>query len=93
MADYIERDEYTGKWQVTPKAPKVGAATAGQLAEVAGTAPIVLWEHSGTARSGRALFTRHRYVANAEGGLNGYDSDGRLIIRHPADRVLRYLTK
>lgn len=95
---YIARDTYEGTWQTTKPANDtrygIGRAFAYDLAATHGTeAPFIIWEFSGHTRNGWRLFTRSRYLADAKGNLHGYDSNGRKVIIHPADREVRYLTK
>lgn len=93
--DYIARDTYQGRWQVTRPASNVhGWLPAAELAEMhADGAPFIIWEFSGHTRGGAKLYTRSRFVAAADGRLHGYTSTGSKIIIHPADRVVRYLAK
>ena len=93
---YIERDTYTGRWSVTKATTNteygVGRAFAHDLAARHGRAPFIIWEFSGHTPSGQRLFHRSRYLADADGNLHGYDSNGRKVIVHPADREVRFLT-
>lgn len=90
---YIAADAYTGRHTVLkPRAPfRPEAWKAGDLAALAATG--VVWESCGEVRPGKEGFCRSRYVADAEGNLHVYDSTGRKVIVHPADRILRILVK
>ena len=92
-APYITRDTYVGDSFVNASR-KSGVFTAAELAAMADreTGIVVLWEFSGHVH-GRPLFGRGRYVAQADGSLVGYDSDGAMKIIHPADRKIRVMTK
>lgn len=92
---YVARDTHQGKWQTTsPRgARRTDVFTASELGQYAREDGfVVLWELSGHTRSGRELFTRHRYLPTADGRLHGYDSEGARKIIHPADRALRVAT-
>jgi hypothetical protein len=92
---FIARDTYTGHWTCTgvPIGRQVGTFTASELATMLGAdGPFIVWEFSGNTRGRGPLFTRSRYVADAEGNLHGYDSNGRKVIVHPAGRAVRVLT-
>jgi len=96
--DYIDRDTYDGTWQTTKAADNarygIGRAFAYDLAATHGTeAPFIVWEFSGHTRNGQRLFTRARFLADTKGNLHGYDSNGRKVIVHPADREVRFLTR
>ena len=88
--DTIERDTYTGKYTVTGSRNS-DVFTAAELAAMF-TGTFVVWEHVGTV-SGRSLWGRTRFVAQPDGSLAGFDSDGVCKIIHPADRRLRIITK
>ena len=47
----------------------------------------------GNLRNGLRLFARTRFIADSEGDLHGYDSNGRKVIIHPADRKVWFLTR
>lgn len=66
--------------------------TAAALAKVLGPSGT-FWEFHGHTRSGRPLFGRTRYVADAEGNLAVYCSEGRLVIVHPAGRKIGVLAR
>lgn len=66
--------------------------TAAALAQVLGPEGT-FWEFHGHTRSGRPLFGRTRYVADAEGNLAVYSPEGRLVIVHPAGRKIGVLTR
>ena len=97
--EYIDRDSYTGRWQLTRtdatlanRGQLIGVDTAAAHAANHGAGEVfTLWEYVGRIRGGAHLFHRSRFVANADGSLNGYDSEGRLVIRHPSTRDVRYL--
>jgi len=89
---YIARDTYTGRYSIHRPNAKVRAAryTAAELAAMAPTG--VIWESYGATFPGRESFGRSRYVADADGNLHMYDSNGRKVIVHPAGRAIRVLT-
>lgn len=89
-ARYIDADTYTGTWTVSGSR-KSDQYRAGELAEMFGTEVFVVWEFAGHVR-GRALYARTRFVAQPDGSLAGYNSEGTIVIVHPADRVLRIAT-
>lgn len=91
---------YTGRWMVTKNPTNrsygIGRAFAADLAgmrEVEPGVEFTVWEFSGHTATGQRLFVRTRMVADAEGNVTCYDSEGRKIIRHPADREIRYLSR
>lgn len=92
MTEYIAKDTYTGKWAITlnNKKHRVSVFTARQIAAFAGEGEGAVFESFGYV-GGRESFGRTRYVADAEGNLHCYDSDGVRKIIHPADRKLRIL--
>lgn len=85
---YIAKDTYTGKHSVTRLNPKTSVYTAGELAAMASESAV--FTYSGTV-GGRSLFVRNRYVADADGNLYCYDSEGAWKGTHPAARRLRVL--
>lgn len=90
--DFTARDTYAGRhirWNV-PAGMRAIVVTAGALAAIAPEGAI--WESAGHV-SGRELFGRSRYIADAAGNLHVYDSAGRKVIVHPADRRLRVLAR
>lgn len=90
---YIARDTYAGRHSIhRPNAKvKAGSFTA---AEIAAMAPEgVIWESCGATFPGRESFGRSRYIADGAGNLHIYDSNGRKILIHPAERKIRLLTK
>lgn len=88
---YIDRDTYTGRYSIfSPKTLRPAPWKAAELAALAPTG--IIWESFGHV-SGREGFGRSRYVADADGNLHCYDSDGRKVIIHPAGRILRILVK
>ncbi len=90
---YIERDTYTGRHSIhrSNAKVKVGIFTAAEVAAMAPTG--IVWISFGATFPGRESFGRERYVADAEGNLHVYDSNGRKVIIHPVGRKLRLLTK
>ncbi len=89
---YIARDTYTGRHSIHRPNAKVKADSfaAAELAAIAPTG--VIWESFGATFPGRESFGRSRYVAAPNGDLHVYDSEGRRVIIHPADRKIRVLT-
>ena len=88
---YIARDTYTGRWARGLSANVFAVAIpARDLAAEA--AEGVIWESFGHV-NGRERFGRSRYVADSEGNLHVYNSDGGKTLVHPAGRVLRVLRK
>lgn len=94
IAQHITADTHAGTWtrKGIPAGHRAATFTAAELAEMFGQ-EFVIWESAGQTQGGRELFVRSRNVPQADGSLAGYDSDGRLIIIHPAARNLRILTK
>lgn len=91
---YIAPDTYTGRYTVSNLKPgyQPDAFTAAELATLATEG--VLWESFGTPHGfRREHFARTRYVADSDGNLHCYASDGHKVIVHPADRKLRIVTK
>ena len=88
--DWIEKDTYTGPWDRPARKGRIARGTAGKVAELYGRKGVI-WTSFGHV-GGREMFARERYVANSAGDLFIYDSDGRQIQSHPADRELRVLT-
>lgn len=90
---YIAPDTYTGRWMRDGIPADRGASTfqARELAQFATEG--IIWESAGHTNSGRELFCRTRYVADTSGALHCYDSSGRKVIVHPADRAIRVLVK
>lgn len=90
---YIARDTYEGRHSIHRPVAKVKAGTF-TAAEIAAMAPEgVIWNSFGATFPGRESFGRERYIADSEGNLHVYDSNGRKVIVHPAGRKLRLLTK
>lgn len=89
--DCIDRDIYTGTHirRHVPEGMRDSAFIAREIARSA--AQGVMWEFSGHLRDGRPLYVRSRYVADLEGNLHLYDSDGRKVLTHPANRTIRVL--
>lgn len=88
--EYIAKDTYTGKHSVlgVRKGRRVSVWGAGELAAMAPEG--VIFESFGHV-NGLEGFARVRYVADSEGNLHGYDSDGAKKVIHPASRKLRIL--
>lgn len=75
-----------------PVGMRVSRFTASELATLLG-AEGTFWEFHGHTRSVRPLFGRTRYVADAEGNLAVYCSEGRLVLVHPAGRKIGVLAR
>ena len=75
-----------------PAGMRLSYFTAAELADLLGT-ENTFWEFHGHLYNGRPLFGRTRYVADAEGNLAVYCSEGRLVIVHPADRKIGVLAR
>lgn len=75
-----------------PAGMRISRFTASELATMLG-AEGTFWEFHGHTRSGRPLFGRTRYVADAEGNLAVYCSEGRLVLIHPAGRKIGVLAR
>lgn len=93
-AQHIARDTYTGK-HIARGARRSDIFTASELAAMAETMTnrtIVLWEFCGHV-NGQPIYGRTRFVAQPDGSLAGYDSEGVCTIIHPADRKIRVITK
>lgn len=89
---HIARDAYTGRHSIHRKTAAVKAASFTAV-EIAAMAPTgVIWESFGATFPGRESFGRSRYVADAEGNLHIYNSDGGKTLIHPATRSIRLLT-
>jgi len=90
---YIARDTYAGRHSIhRPNAKvKAGMFEAREIADM--DSEGVIWESFGATFPGRESFGRSRYVADGEGNLHIYDSEGALVIIHPADRKIRLLTR
>ena len=90
---FIARDTYNGRHSIHRPVAKVkaGSFLAREIAAMASDG--VIWESFGATFSGRESFGRSRYVADAAGNLYIYNSEGALVIIHPADRKIRLLTK
>jgi hypothetical protein len=93
---FIARDEPGHKYQIVKRDPKIGSARADDIAKAFSKEdgkPFVLYQHSGTVAdgSGRQLFNRTRFVADSNGGLHQYNSNGSTIGVHPPERSIRYL--
>lgn len=90
-ADFIAPDTYAGRHTVAfnPRAYRVANYAAGELAMMSPEG--VIYGSFGSVR-GVEHFGRNRYVADGQGNLHLYNSDGALTIIHPATRVLRILT-
>lgn len=92
---YTVRDPYQGKWMITPvlgDGRRASVFTAAELAEMAPNG--IIWESFGTVvAAGREGFCRSRYIADADGHLHFYDSDGGKVSICPPDRGVRLLAK
>ena len=90
---FIARDTYTGRYSIHRLVAKVkaGIFTAAEIAAMG--AEGVIWNSFGATFPGRESFGRERYIADSEGNLHVYASDGHKVIIHPASRKLRLLTK
>ena len=75
-----------------PAGMRLSYFTAAELAGLLGTEGT-FWEYHGHAHNGRPLFGRTRYVADAEGNLAVYSSEGGLVLVHPADRRIGVLAR
>ena len=97
-ATYIAKSEHRGTWVKTlASGYRIDAFTAREIAEMdlprGATGEINLWEASASRTGGVQFFYRTRFVAQADGSLAAYASDGHLVIIHPADRKIRIRTK
>ena len=92
---YIPADSYHGRAIKFFSDPaRLGWAPAATLADSFGEGVITpVWEYFGTNDAGQLMFSRTRFVADAAGQLHGYDSTGRKVIIHPADRRVRFLAQ
>ena len=54
---------------------------------------FAVWEYFGRNDAGQLMFARTRFVADDAGNLHGYDSTGRKVIIHPADRRVKFLAQ
>lgn len=90
MNEYIGKDTYTGKQTLTlnTNKHKVSVYTAQEIAGFLSKGAV--FESFGSVY-GKERFGRTRYVADSEGNLHCYDSNGEKKIVHPADRKLRIL--
>jgi len=94
--EFIERDEPGHKYVVSKRDPVIGYGRAEQIAEAFTKEPgkpFVLYQHAGTAPggTGQQLFHRSRFIAEPNGGLRQYSSDGAVTATHPPGRTIRYL--
>lgn len=89
--EYTTPDTYTGRCTVAFNSRKyrVAVYTAGELADLAPEGAV--FDSMGHV-GGTEHFGRTRYIADADGNLHCYDSDGAKKIIHPASRRLRVLT-
>lgn len=90
---HIARDTYAGRHSIhRPNARvKAGLFEAREIAAMGGEG--IIWESYGATFPGRESFGRSRYVADEHGNLHIYDSEGALVIIHPASRKIRLLTR
>ncbi|QBP30272.1 hypothetical protein KDW77_gp58 [Mycobacterium phage Pinnie] len=93
--DYIGVTTYHGRAVKYFNDPaRLGWAPAGTLAEQFGAGvEFSLWEYFGQNDARQLMFSRTRFVADAAGNLHGYDSTGRKVIIHPADRRVKFLAQ
>lgn len=95
--EYIARDTHAGRHWFAGRtgARRTDVFTAAELAAMCpATGPdgeFVLFEVVELANN-RRMYKRTRFIADADGALHGYTSDGARVIIHPADRKLRILT-
>jgi hypothetical protein len=91
---YIGRDEYAGPHSChRNQAPGLRVVNVKASRVAAYASEGVIWESFGQLRNGREGFARRRYVATPDGGLKLYTADGNILLGHPAERVIRILTK
>jgi hypothetical protein len=91
--DFIDVTTYHGPAVKRFNDPaRLGWAPARVLAEQFGAGKVtVVWEYFGQNDAGQLMFNRTRFVADEAGQLHGYDSTGRKVIIHPADRRVKFL--
>ena len=75
-----------------PAGMRVSRFAACEIATMLGSEGS-FWEFHGHTRSGHPLFGRTRYVADAQGNLAVYCSEGRLVLVHPAGRKIGVLAR
>ncbi len=94
MPGYIAADTYTGTYSRGQGKFRADTFTAAELAEMLGGEgePFVVWVSFGHV-NGQERFGRDRFIADAEGNLHLYSSDGHRVLVHGAERPLRILTK
>lgn len=97
-AAYIAKSAHEGDWVKTVRSGyRIDAFTARELAEMdlprGATGEFNLWEAAPSRQSGVQFFFRVRFVAQPDGSIAAYASDGHLVIIHPADRKLLIRTK
>jgi hypothetical protein len=92
---YILADGYHGRAIKYFNDPaRLGWAPAATLAGQFGAGNITpVWEYFGKNDAGQLMFCRTRFVADEAGNLHGYDSAGRKVIIHPADRRVKFLAQ
>lgn len=92
---YILADGYHGRAIKYFNDPaRLGWAPAATLAAQFGAGVITpVWEFFGRNDAGQLMFARTRFVADEAGNLHGYDSTGRKVITHPADRRVKFLAQ
>lgn len=99
-AAFIATSAHKGTWSRRIARPTADSFTAAELASIVThgqaldprTGEFCVWEASGHVE-GTELFVRTRMVPQPGGWIACYDSDGRHILSHPADRRIRILTK
>lgn len=88
---WIGKDTHQGPWSRTVRPPyRLERWPAGDIATTVGREGI-FWSWYTSHPVERVA--RNRYVADDDGNLHCYDSDGRKVIVHPADRVLWILVR
>lgn len=89
---YIAADDFTGRHMITIKGTRKGRRIVKVTARwiAANASEGVFFDSFGSVRGGEG-FARNRYVADAEGNLHCYDSEGAKKIVHPAERALRIM--
>lgn len=83
---------YTGRYQQrgVPAGMRVSTFSAREIAEIADEG--VLWLHSGHVGSA-PVFSRMRYVADADGTLRLYSATGARVSIVPADHTVKVLAR
>lgn len=89
---YLSRETYTGRWWMDRFKPGYGARTFTAAEVAAHAASGAIWKDSGSVH-GRVTYFRERYLADADGNLHLYDSNGRKVGVHRADKPLSIATR